>query len=402
MKNQSLVKTLWICGLLLPVFVQAQAESRWYFEVGPAYRGDMELSVRGGTHVPAWGGTRSSGVQMPPAATSLLDDDGTAQQLRTFDDGFVGPSGWAHAREDGRTQYWGYEDAGQYDEYTGILSFHQTLTGGQSGSRTVTRLLDKSVGWAGRKSMEGAGLMLTAGRQLRAREQWSCSIQARLGWLEGLRANFRRQTGVSRTINSLTYRQNRQQSQTYRYDYDTLGNPAFPSAPYAMSDPNAAGPMIADTPDAIVLDTEQKVTSEYRVGRRVWSEQSTVNLAFDARLFTFQLGPRFEWRTHEAVTFLAQPSISLNLLDAEIRRDETLRSDRGDVLEHWSDRTNTLRWRAGAGGQLGARLNLWNDWGVTLVGGYDWVDTASFDAGPDRVGADISCYQGEILFGRAF
>ncbi len=400
MNIQFFVKTLWVCGLLLPVFVQA--ETRWYFEVGPAYRGDMELSVRGGTRVPAWGGTRRSGVQMPSAATSLLDDDGTAQQLRTFDDGFVGPSGWAHAWEDGRTQYWGYEDAGQYDEDAGTLSFHQTLTDWQSGSRTVTRLLDESVGWAGRKSMEGAGVMLTAGRQLRSREQWTCSIQARLGWLEGLRANFRRQTGVSRSFNSRTYRQTRQQSQTYLYTYDTLGNPAFPAAPYAMTDPNAAGPMISDTPESIMLGAEQQTTSEHRVGQRVWTEHSTVDLAFDARLFTFQLGPRLEWRAHQLVTLLAQPAVSLNLLDAEIRRDETLRSDRGDVLEHWNDRTDKLRWRAGAGGQLGARVDLWNDWSMTLGGGYEWVDPVSFDAGPDRVRADLSGYQGEILFRWAF
>lgn len=400
MNSRSTMKIILICAFLAPLM--SSAESRWYFELGPAYRWDMELSIRGGTHVTPWQGTESSGARMPSAASSLLDDDGTAQQLRTFDDGFVGPSGWEHARDDGRTQYWGYEDAGQYDEAAGTLSFRRTLSEKQTARRTVTRLLDESAGWSGRKSMEGVGLMLTAGRGLWDREHWSGSLHARLGWMEGLRGNFRHSPSYRRTLESLSYQKTRHQTQTYRYDYDTLGNPAFPSAPYAMSDPDAAGPMIADTPDAIALDAERMRTSEQRVGRRVWTESSTVDLAFDARVFTFQLGSRLAWKTRYPLTLVAQPAITLNLLDAEARRDEMFWSPRGTVLNHWSNHTETQRWRAGVGGQLGARLALWQDWGVTLTGGYDWVDTAAFDLGPDRVSVNLSGYQGEIMLGRVF
>ena len=399
MKNRTNIFTALICSLLAPAV--AEAETPWYVEVGPVYRGDMELSVRGGTHAPAWGGTRWSG-QSPSAVGRLLDDDGATPILRTFDDGFVGPSGWPHAREDERTQYWGYQNADQYQADTDALSFQQTLTAQQSSTRTVTRLLEESAGWSSRTSMEGAGVMLTVGRYVQQEEDWSSSVQGRLGWLEGLRGNVRQHTAVSRRLDVRTYRETLNQSQTYGYEYDTLGNPAFPDAPYAMDDPDGVGPMIADTPSAIMLTDEEASASTERVGRRVMTEYSAVDLSFDARVFTFQVGPRVEWHAHENVTLLAQPSITLNLLDAKARRSETLYSRNGRVQGQWNDRRSTERWCGGVGGQFGARMSLANGWTVSVLGGYDWVDTASFNLGPDRVRVDLSGYQGEIMLGRIF
>ena len=399
MKNRTNILTALICSLLAPAI--AEAETPWYVEVGPVYRGDIELSVRGGTHAPAWGGTRRSG-QSPSAVGSLLNDDGTTPILRTFDDGFVGPSGWPHAREDERTQYWGYQNADQYQADTDALSFQQTLTAQQSGTRTVTGLLEESAGWSSRTSMEGAGVMLTVGRYVQQEEDWSSSVQGRLGWLEGLRGNVRQQSAAYRTVDSRTYRETLNQFQTYRYEYDTFGNPAFPEAPYAMNDPDGVGPMIADTPDAIVLADEAMSASTERVGRTVWTEYSAVDLSFDARIFTFQVGPRIEWRAHERVMLLAQPSVTLNLLDAKARRSETLYSGHGSVQGQWSDHRNTERWCGGIGGQLGVRIHLADGWAMTVSGGYDWVDTTSFDIGPDRVRVDLSGYQGEIMLGRRF
>ena len=399
MNSKSRISMALIFGLLGSAVVDA--EMLWYVEVGPVYRGDMELSVRGGTHVSAWSGTRQSGDQAPSAMGRLLDDDGTAL-LRTFDDGFVGPSGWPHAQDDERTQFWGYQDASQYDADAGTLSFRQTLTLRQSGTRTVSRMLEESAGWSSRQSMEGAGLMLTVGRYLQREAAWSSSIQGRLSWMEGLRGNMRQQTGMSRTVDSQTYRETVNQSQTYGYSYDTLGNPAFPDAPYAMTDPEGVGPMIADRPSSIVLADEAVSASTERVGRSVWTEYSAVDLSFDARVFTFQVGPRVEWHAHENVTLLAQPSITLNLLDAKARRSETLYSRNGRVQGQWNDRRSTERWCGGVGGQFGARMSLANGWTVSVLGGYDWVDTASFNLGPDRVRVDLSGYQGEIMLGRIF
>lgn len=400
MNIQRIVNKVLLCGLLTPGF--SMAEQRWYFELGPAYRGGMEISVRGGTHVPPWRGTEHATARRSPRPSSLLDDDGTEQQLRTFEDGFVGPSGWEHALNDGRTQYWGYDASSQYDASSETLSFRRTLTDQRTQTRRVTRLLDESAGWSNRKSMEGAGLMLAVGRRLRERERWACSVHARLGWLDGLRGNFRQQTAYRRTLESQTHEQTQLHSQTYRYAYDTLGNPAFPTAPYTMSDPTAAGPMIADTPSDIVLDSEHIATREQRRGQRVWTDHSTVDLAFDAQVFTLQLGSRFTWQARRALSLLAQPAITLNVLDAETRRDEAFRSVQGDVLGNWTDHTDAQRWRVGAGAQLGARLDLWKDWGMTVVGGYGWVDNASFDVGPDRVRIDLSGYHAEVLFGRVF
>jgi hypothetical protein len=134
-----------VCALALPV----QAE--WYFEVGPFYRGDMEISVRGGSRAADEGASAArSGTTggLPSLGGSLSPDDGTAQILREFDDGYVGPSGWAWANTDGVTQFFAYDEPGQYDAAADTLTYQLSL-GRESASqrRTQTRTTSESISW---------------------------------------------------------------------------------------------------------------------------------------------------------------------------------------------------------------------------------------------------------------
>lgn len=135
-------RTLAVC-IGTAVFPVLPASGQWYVEMGPAYRRDMQISVQGGSRAAengvGWDWTRIgvSGSR-PSAKDSLLNDDGSQAVLRVFDDGFVGPSGWAWARDAGVTQFWGYESDSQYDSDADTLTYRLTLTDTQTSSRSET------------------------------------------------------------------------------------------------------------------------------------------------------------------------------------------------------------------------------------------------------------------------
>jgi len=178
----------------------------WFMEVGPMLRGDMKISADGGSSAANHGGIATgnrSGRGTSSIAGSRLNDDGTSPIFRSFDDGYVGPSGWEWARKDGVTQFFGYDRPGQYDAAANTLTFQQSVGSAAAGrSRTTTQALRASEpsGWKDSKDTDGAGLMATLGyrfRDVEAEEnqenprssnEWSALL--RFGWLDGMGANF--------------------------------------------------------------------------------------------------------------------------------------------------------------------------------------------------------------------
>ena len=90
---KKVILAMWACGA-------AVCSGQLYFEAGPWARGGMDLEVAGGSSAAAAGvqaaspGWRGGTAWVAPLPAG---DDGTAQILRNFDDGYVGPSGWAWA-----------------------------------------------------------------------------------------------------------------------------------------------------------------------------------------------------------------------------------------------------------------------------------------------------------------
>lgn len=386
-------------GLACATAVHAQ----WYVEVGPIYRGDMEISVRGGSSAAETGAqaAQAGTVGGTPPPPSFLDDDGTAQILREFDNGYVGPSGWDWARNEGWTQFWGYDNPEQYDAIANTLTFQVTTGDTPSARRTRTRTWNESAGWTGRRRTDGFGVLGTLGYMFRDEGEWSLGAQFRLGWLDGIRGNFRGRPALRQNIERREYETSLWREDTYTYD--TLGNPAFPAAPYAMADPTAVGPMIGDTPTSIERASEQGVSSDTLVGRSLDTAVSTVDLKVEAQAFTLHLGPRLLWTLDEGrIAFLIQPSLTANLLDATTRRRETFRQSSGAEIASWSSRSDEEAWRIGAGVDIGAQIALSEEWHVMGSGGYEWVDRYRFKSGPDHIRIDLSGYQLGLAVGRNF
>ena len=417
MKTPPILQTTLLTLSLILSTTPSGVKADWFFEVGPFHRGNVKISVDGGGRA-ADAGTNAAtpGVRggMPSSGVPSLNDDG-GSGFRSFDNGFVGPSGWVWAQEAGLTQHFGYETADQYDAGADTLSFTKTLTGtGGTSTRTRTRVNNLGPsGWNDTKRTNGTGLIGTLGYRFgdtdpnRPREdgeerehEWS--LLFRFGWLEGLGTNFRNRPAHRQEVVRRTQTFASSGSATHQYTYDTLGNPFFPTAPYAMTDPGGVGPLISDTPDTITLLSSTDTLTQ--TGSRVARSRATsyVDLDVDVQAFTFQFGPRWLWSPQSAISLYLQPAVTMNLIDASARRTETFRGDNGRRIASWNDHTDEQSWRWGGGIQFGAQVALSENWYLNGSGGYEWVQTTKMDVGPDRIHIDISGYQLELALGRSF
>lgn len=388
-----------LCLIAVPVFGQ------WYIEVGPVYRGDMDISVKGGSRAADSGlsGARAGTTgRRATAPSGLLNDDGTAQILREFENGYVGPSGWDWARAEGWSQYFGYDNSEQYDAAADTLSFDLNLSETSSTQRrTVTRVSDVSEGWSDSTDVDGVGIMGTAGYLFGSNETFAVAAQMRFGWLSGIDGSFHNRPAYEQRIERSFYEDSVRAQERYVYTYDTLGNPVFPDAPYAMTDPAGVGPLIADTPDSIAQVGQNNQAVSRASGRSTEKAVSLVDLDVDADLLTFQLGPRLQWQVVPPLTLMVQPAITANMLDSSLRRQETFRRGDGSTIASWSDRSSEQDWRIGMGVEVGAKLEISETWYLIVSGGYEWVDEYNLSVGPDCVEMDISGYQAEIALGVA-
>ena len=373
-----------------------------YFEAGPWFRGGMELSVEGGSRAAAEGALAASpGTRGGMAWVEELDpaDDGTGQVLRTFDDGYVGPSGWAWASALGQSQYFGYESAGQYDAGAGTLTFTRANAGTDVRRRTTTAARSGAPGWRGEKDLEGAGALATLGLVLAKKGAWEVSVQAQAGWLEGLDAEFSGEGAWSQQVEWTTRESAMERSQNWIYAFDTLGNPVFPTAPYEMTSSTGTGPMIADRPATIEQGAGLFTATDRVAGRRSAGAASRVDLEADMQALALAVGPRLKWRPTERLAVVAQGGATLNLLDAELERTETFSWEGGATIGSWRELADEQEWLWGASVSAGIQFGLTEKLYLSAGAGYDWVECHELAVGPDRIEVDLSGWRADAALG---
>jgi hypothetical protein len=401
--------------LLFATATSVQAE--WFMEVGPFYRGHTKISVDGGSRAHDSGTLTPSTVTRGNTATAPgapLNDDGTSPVFRSFDNGYVGPSGWVWAQNAGITQYFAYQTPGQYNAGADTLTFIKTQNGGSATStRSTTRISESgTTGWNDSTHTDGFGLITTLGLPLNDRtdaedkeneeSDHEFSLLFRFGWLEGMGADFRNRPAYQQNVTTTRISSSASSTSVHQYTYDTLGNPFFPGAPYTMSDPGGVGPLISDTPDSITTLSNTDTLSESVTNRSAYQTQSVVDLDLDVEAFTFQAGPRWRWETGERFSLFLQPVATLNMIDASANRVERFHDSNGRNLGSWNDHADDQSWRWGAGVQLGLQVYLSENWYINGSGGYDWVKSTRLHVGPDRILIDISGYELEAALGRRF
>ena len=395
---RKLLAITWLCSVTL-------AFGQFYFEAGPWFRGDMDVTVDGGSRAAEEGiqaaspGTRGDMAYVDPLTPP---DDGTAQILREFDDGYVGPSGWGWALSAGQSQYFGYDNASQYNSVANTLTFTASRTASGTGQRTRTDVLSGASGWDGNASLKGAGALATMGYGIASERWFDLSMQVQMGWLDGLNTSFHGQQAWSQNVTWSTLGSRMERSQSWNYVYDTLGNPLFPTAPYAMTDSSGVGPMISDRPTEIQTGEESVTISEEVVGRRQAVAVSRVDLDTEASLLVMAFGPRLRFHPMKKLAFLIQGGVTANLLDAELSRRETFAWENGQTIQSWADHEDEQDWLWGATLSMGLQFLLTQNLYLVVSGGYDWLEPATLTVGPDSVRYDLDGWRADVAVGWMF
>ena len=398
------MKKRWIwAGILAAASV---CSGRFYIEAGPWARGGMELKVDGGSAAADEGvqaaspGTRGEAAYV---AVPDPDDDGSAQILRTFSNGYVGPSGSEWIADEGHTQYFAYESASQYNATANTLTFVQTAYAENTSRRTETRVTSGPAGWRGSADLEAEGALATLGFTVWGPEPVAVSLQLQAGWLGGMDASFRGQPAWSQEAEWITRESRAVESREWVYVYDTLGNPFFPTAPYVMTDPAGLGAaLISDRPTEILMRDGGAERSEAVVGRSRKTAASRVDLDVEMDALVLTLGPRLRFRLLERVAVLVEGGVTATLLDAEMERTETLAWDDGRVIRSWRDREDEQKWLWGGTISAGLELTLTDRLTLLASGGYDWVEGHEFTVGADRIDVDLDGWRAALALGWSF
>ena len=139
--------------------------------------------------------------------------------------------------------------------------------------------------------------------------------------------------------------------------------------------------------------------SSTRKVRRVASAVSKIDVEADL----YQLAAGASFGVEKGLwSFQVRPALHLNCIDADIERTEMLALSNGEVVGSWRDNGDDSKWRVGAGVDVVAAYDIGRGWGAWVSGGYEWVDKAKFDVGPQSIEIDASAWTLAVGAGKNF
>lgn len=332
-----------------------------------------------------------------PSATGPLTSPGgigtpTAYADRTYDNGYVkldpGTGNATPPNDPNSTWNWGFNQPGQYNAAAQALTFQK------QGPAGYTSLANGSIG--GRDDdLLGGGLQLRGGVGLIKSAKWSLDIA--LGF-QGI-------WGASSRITATPYREGvRQITVTDTYDTSGIGAANFPAGGFHGT---YLGPF--DNPPVIPSPTlpnlpQSRSTTESAL---LSTSQADVSFQVSPDLYQFSLGPQLGCEVSSSVKLSLRPTVSLNLVDAEVSRSEvftqTPAGGGSAVIGHWSNHASSLDARFGLGVTGGVDLDLGAGFYAGLFGGYEWVpEKVNLSVGPGTVSFNGSGYVAGAVVGKRF
>ncbi|HBA84246.1 MAG TPA: hypothetical protein DCZ95_09160 [Verrucomicrobia bacterium] len=406
----------------------------WDVRVGPVVRMGMDVKVQGGSHadteamsyLPGSSGTAAHRFEpeaRPDPSSVPPDPDDMDIGNRTFDDGYNNISDPTQgAPFQGMTWYWGYRNLDQYDADAHTLDLHRQQTYSRSGllsdyayasrrSRTTQLLRQESMDES--DDFHAPGAELSASRTLWGNGRFDVDLSVGLSGLWGEEA----------TVSSSTYElqvTQRSWTEVTRNDYDYTLSSTYQET-YTFADPfnviplvpppfegteEDVGPLIANAPSA--RDSEYaggqlstrpagRLLAQENVSVRRWSLFNVVDVKSEVDQYALWVGPKMNWQALERLSLFVLPKLSLNLVTADLTRNEDLMvmGDDGSsyVAASWNDSSNDTKAAPGAGLRLGLEVVLGRGWFLTAAGGYEWVDSIDWTVGPSEVEVDLSALE---------
>lgn len=346
-----------------------------WFEAGPVVRGGMRVHVEGSSYVQLLGlhDPSASGPLTFPAG--IGPTNGLAN--RTYDNGYVNlgsQTGNPSSPNPNGTWNWGFSDPGQYNSTAQTLSFQKQ---GALGYNSVAQPP------SGSDAFFGPGLQITAGVQLKEAESWSLDLC--LGF-QGI-------WNATEKFTTSTYSEGVQQM-TVTDVYDVSGVPAssFPAGGFHGT---FLGPF--DTPPVVPSPQIPEIPGQRQVATSSPISSSYNQIGFDLtqNLYQFSLGPRLTILKDRGVKLYLQPSVSANIIDANVQRTEvfiqTPAGGSSTVLDRWSDQGHRVGLSMGLGAVGGFDVELGRGFYAGGFGGYDWIaQKVDVSAGPNVLSLDAS------------
>jgi len=361
----------------------------WWLEAGPVVRGGMRVSVGGSSYA------QQLGLHDPSAAGPLTAPGGIGSLAsygdRSYSNGYVkldpGTGNRTPPNDPNSTWNWGFDQAAQYNPAA------QTLTFQKQGPAGYTALADGSTGV--QDDLLSAGLQLRGGVELIKSATWSLHVVLGLQGIWGAK---------SRTSETPYREEVRQIIITDKYDTSGIGAANFPAGGFHGT---YLGPF--DNPPVIPSPILPNLPQSRSTAQSALLSTSQANVSFEIRpdLYQFSLGPQAGCQVSSSIKLSLRPSVSLNLVDAEVSRDEvftqTTAGGASTVMGRWSNHANSLNARFGLGVTAAADLDLGRGFYAGVFGGYEWMpDKVNLAVGPGTVSFDGSGYVAGAVIGKQF
>lgn len=366
-----------MCGVVV-LCPRAPADD-WWFELGPAVRTDMKLSVSGSSYAQELG-LHSPGATGPlaaPAGIGPLNAYANRNYTNSALGGYVNldPGTGNPASLDPNTTWnWGFNNSAQYNAAA------QTLTYQSTGLPGYTTLRNSPA--SGSDNFLGTGLQFVIGHPLMQSGKWSLDVFFKFQGIWGQDQHF----SIS------PYAENvRQITATDTYDVSGIGAGNFPTSyqgtylgPFGTQSPPY--PVIPNLPESRSWGTNTLSTS-------------SDNINFDVHEASYDLGvgPQIGYQAAKRLSLHLRPSISLDLLDVDVQRTESFA---GTV---WSDHSSKFGALLGLGITGGVDFELGHGFYLGVNGGYDFVpDNFDVPVGPNTLKLNPSGWEVSPVLGLRF
>jgi len=371
---------------LIPLTAAAQD---WWLEGGPVFRGSMKVSVEGSSYVQGLGLHSPAATGPLSSPTGIGTPNGYADRI--YDNGYVkldpGTGNPDAVGGPNTTWNWGFANPAQYNAGARTLSFEK------QGDLGYNTLANGSAG--GSEDLLGAGLQLMAGLPLIKSGRWSADVA--LGF-QGI-------WGGHSQIEATTYREEvRQMTVTDIYDVSGIPSASFPAQGFhgtylgPFDNPRIIpSPVIPNVPSARVSSTSAAV----------YTAQNQIAFDLDQSLYQLSLGPKIAYAVSRRVKLNVRPSISLNVIDVEVKRTEVFvqSSAAGSsvVLNRWFNQGQECGLLLGLGATAGADVDLGKGFYAGVYGGYEWVaEQVNVSVGPNTVSFDGGGWVAGAVIGKRF
>ena len=376
MKTESILGCLCqaACVVAFPSVVLSADD--WWFEVGPVVRGDMKVSVSGSSYTQQLG--RHDPMATGPLALPAGAGPSSGYADRSYNNGYVKQdpgTGNPNSLDPNTTWNWGFNNSSQV--------IGQTLNFQAVGAPGYTTLQNK--GASGSDDMLGAGFQAVIGRKLMESDQWSLDgcLVFQATWAQDDRLNT---STYGEVVQKITVND--------AYDISRIGAANLPApgfqgtylGPFGTP-PVVPSPVIPGQPESRSQTTSAALSTSYN------------RIGFDVKqaLYEIGLGPQIGCQVTQRLKLHLRPTISLNLIDADVHRTEMFAG------QTWSDNGSKFDVRFGMGINGGASLDLGHGFYLGISGGYDYVPQhLDVSVGPNTISLDPSGWEVSGVIGVRF